>query len=416
MSEDMPSAVELILRASFCQVQDGGHIQFLFGRPGAPMWSMNLGAEVYFSRLGLLKASLLVRKIGPLYLRSLPIKEIESRLMNFVRDNYGYLAGSVWGQVFRESFSYRVSPEVRGQLASALQASALFSPAIYVTVFPLVPITVQEDFESEAFFLVKPTSLGPAHVGSSGDLRSEQFPPVPYWEGRVERPTAWLGVRAAAEQSAKRTRNVVLGALALLPHPRERHMFSGRSMFGGTASFNNGWTFSFGAPVTPALMEDLTVGSADLSWLALLSEKIGNSADSVRRQMKALEYFYRAWPLPEVERFPVLFMALDAVFGAASLHTQAVANAVGAEFGAEYNVARLKLLMKLRAAVIHGGAPDIYDNSSYIKYYETYEQDPIYDLELIVSRSLQSVVFEGRMTSREHTHAELIRTKYGRKL
>jgi hypothetical protein len=49
--------------------------------------------------------------------------------------------------------------------------------------------------------------------------------------------------------------------------------------------------------------------------------------------MNALEYFHRAWPLPEVERFPVLFMALDAIFGDASQATASVVAAVGPLMG-----------------------------------------------------------------------------------
>ncbi len=32
----------------------------------------------------------------------------------------------------------------------------------------------------------------------------------------------------------------------------------------------------------------------------------------------------------------------------------------------------LKLLLKLRASVIHGGAPDVYDSEKYHRYLETY--------------------------------------------
>ena len=39
-------------------------------------------------------------------------------------------------------------------------------------------------------------------------------------------------------------------------------------------------------------------------------------------------YFYRAWPLDEDERFPILFMALDAVFGDQEKVTQSIINGV----------------------------------------------------------------------------------------
>ena len=69
--------------------------------------------------------------------------------------------------------------------------------------------------------------------------------------------------------------------------------------------------------------------------------------------------------------------------------------------------------MRLRAAVIHGGAPDVYDSSSYAKYFEDYEQDPVRDLERIVVRCLQIVVFEGKQASRRHNYADALKAMLG---
>jgi hypothetical protein len=285
-----------------------------------------------------------------------------------------------------------------------------------LTLFPLVTIKVARNFDSESFFLVQPSSLStdrlkqPEH---SHNFLSEQFPPLRDWTGTREMPSAWLGVHAPALSTSKKLRNAILGSVALLPHPRERYMFTGRKMFGGHITIDNGWSVEFGAEHTPPLAQDIVIDSQDHEWLSILTAKFSDTAAKTRKQINALEYYYRAWSLSEVERFPIFFMALDAIFGDASQATQAVVDAVGPVMGPSYDQGRLKQLLSLRASVIHGGAPDVYDSSKYFAYYEKYVQDPIYDLELITARCLQSVVFGGVLVSRPHTYADLIKAKSG---
>jgi len=405
--------VNLVLQAAFSRRKDGCHAKFLFGPPGVPRALFNVGAEVFYSRAGLAKAALVARQTGPLYLRSLPLSEVERQLTDFVSDTYWAMAPHVFGQVFEGSYADHVPDTVRDELALILASSPLLSPTDFPTIYPLVPIVVKADFEAPPFFLTSADTLSSRLVGIEHGLAPAQFPPIASWEGRIERPASWLGVRSPAQSSAKRVRNAVLGALALLPHPLERHMFSGRNMFGGSASFRGSVSVSFGRPCTPAMSENLSIEAGDAQWLELLALKLVDSNVLVRRQMRALEYFYRAWPLPEVERFPVLFMALDAVFGDASQHTQAVVDAISSSIGVGYDVKRLKLLMKLRAAVIHGGAPDVYDSSNYAKYFGDYGKDPIGDLERIAARCIQAVVFEGKQASRRHTYADLLKERLG---
>ena len=359
MNADAPKkavdVVDLLFQAAFGRRQSASRRHaFLFGPPGTPSALFRMGTEVFYSDVALAKTALVLREVGALYLRSLPIDEIEGELTGFLAKAYWLLAKHVWRQSFDGSYSTRVPAAVRDEFATLLAASQLFSPLDFVTVYPLVPIVIKSNFQSGPFFLVSANSLSTVFVGAADVLVPSQFPPLPNWKGRIERPQSWLGVRSPSETSAKRIRNVVLGATALLPHPLERHRFSGRPMFGGTASFRGSTGFSFGKPCTPALSEDIAIDGADVPWLEVLASKLLDSSLVVRRQMRALEYFYRAWPLPEAERFPVLFMALDAVFGDASQHTQAVVDAIGVNIGAGYDVKRLKLLMKLRAAVIHG--------------------------------------------------------------
>lgn len=157
------------------------------------------------------------------------------------------------------------------------------------------------------------------------------------------------------------------------------------------------------------MSEDIIISQSDHDWLSRLALKLERTDDLTRRQIRALEYFYRAWPLDSHERFPWLFMTLDAIFGDSSRATQAVIDAIGQNGGTGFDYDRLRLLLRLRNSVIHGGAPDVYDSDRYHQYYEQYGDDPLYDLEVITAQCLRACIFEGALVEHPDPHADLIR-------
>jgi hypothetical protein len=141
-------------------------------------------------------------------------------------------------------------------------------------------------------------------------------------------------------------------------------------------------------------MHDVVLNQDDSVWLTRLYAKLVSPANDDRRHCRALEYFYRAWPLDDPDRFPWLFMALDSIFGDSSAATQAVVDALDKHGASDFPYERLKLLLSLRASVIHGGAPDVCGSEKYHRYYETYGEDPIRDIEDVAARCFRAVIFE----------------------
>jgi hypothetical protein len=265
---------------------------------------------------------------------------------------------------------------------------------------------VETAFDSKPFFFTAPSTSELQDKVSAHTTRSrlagDLFPPVlDVVNANKPRqiPGAWLGVRSPAFKASNKMKGAILGALALTPVPRVRHLFSGRDMFGGrcTISETGTTTVSFGDAHTPALADNIALREKDANWLSILAIKLVSSEKSVRRQMRALEYFYRAWPLDPSERFPVLCMALDAIFGDANHATGAIIDGIRSVVGSHVQDARLRHLMELRASVIHGGAPDVYDSRKYARYYDEFGDDPIHDLELLVGRCLGTKIFEGAL-------------------
>jgi hypothetical protein len=187
-------------------------------------------------------------------------------------------------------------------------------------------------------------------------------------------------------------------------------MFSGRQMFGGrcTIAEDGRTTVSLGEPHTPALMHNIAIREQDATWLNVLASKLLSNEKVATRQIKALEYFYRAWPLDPAERFPILCMALDAIFGESHQATKSVINGIRSTLGPHVSEPRLRLLMDLRNSVLHGGAPDVYDSREYAKYYDQFGEDPIHDLELVTGRCLRSNVFGDTLKEHVDPNEEII--------
>ncbi|WP_422648149.1 hypothetical protein [Cupriavidus sp. H18C1] len=205
--------------------------------------------------------------------------------------------------------------------------------------------------------------------------------------------------------------SAILGAVALTPPPHERYLFSGRSMFGGRCIISQSGDYTVAgddASHTPPVMHDITLTKDDHGWLATLDALLDSSDWQSRSQLRALEYFYRAWFLDPRERFPILCMSLESLVGASRGHTTALVNYVKSTIDASINDDRLRLLMRVRGAVIHGAAPDVYDSQHYEDYYVTYEADPIRDLELIVAKCLRQTIFGASHKYHADPNAELL--------
>lgn len=405
------TTVELILSAVHKDAgEDGMRSSFLCGtEPNAPHWARRFSVEIFFSLKGMTEAALFVRRHGPPYLQALSIQDIRHMLQKFLMDNFHDVGRETLFQRFTESYAERVSEPAKEALAQLLAASSIFSPTEELSLFPLVPLMVEKSFTSPSFFLRAPDTLraefdAKLHL----QLAPDTFPPLADYEHRTERPNAWLGVRSPILQASVKMKATILGAAALtLPLPR-RYMFSGREMFGGFCTIHDGWRLSFGEPDTPPLADNLVIRQCDHDWLAILAAKLASNTQDDRRQVRTLEYFYRAWPLEPAERFPVLCMTLDALYGEASQSTQAIVDGVRTTLGTHLDEKRLRDLMKIRGAVIHGGAPDVYDSSKYLKYYQAYSADPINDLDEVVTESMRRRIFGAALRLQDNPNAGVI--------
>ena len=377
---------------------------FMFGRPGVALWEQNLRADVFVDRRAYTEALLFVRANGATYLRAISIADLWSMMTSFVTDNFYYIGHTSFRSSTDGPYLSLVKPTDQMALAEALMASPMFNPLPELTLYPLVPVRVADKFECERFLLLPTDGVASRHLPHAHTpLDLSSFPPTMAWTGVRHRPGSWLGVRSPLVLVSDKIKNATLGAVALTTPWRQRYVHSGRDVFGGRYTMGSGYTVSMSAvPHVPPMMDDVTIDGADHGWLGRLAGLLDAGDLASRRMLRALEYFHRAWFLDPRERFPVLCMALDSLVGASKRHTFEAIAFVQDVLGPAVDGTRLALLMRVRGAVVHGAAPDVYDSDHYARYYVDYGTDPIRDVELVVARCLRAKIFEGSM--QVHTH------------
>lgn len=387
---------------------------FLYGIPGTPLPLRRLGAEVFVREHLYIEALLFVRQHGAPFLKDISMDDLWSMTTSFVTEHYAYIAEGRLRLAPGLSLAQQVSPAGVAALARSLAHSVLFSPKNDVTLYPLSVVKVRVPFQSRHFALVVPDGLADT-LDSFGrqvaGLLPAQFPPFGGLLGTPEPTANWLCVSTPAPLVAHKHARAILGALALTTIRRERYLQTGRSVQGGHCTISaKGYSCSPGAdPMTPRMPSDIHVSQLDHSWLGTLSALFDSTERAQRSKVRALEYFYRAWFDDPRERFPTMCMALDSLVAAKSRHTGAAVEFIRATVDEPIDEDRLRLLLKLRGAVMHGAAPDVYESEHYEAYYSKYSESPICDLDLLVARCLRQSVFGGQLIAHPDPHAALVK-------
>jgi hypothetical protein len=404
-------AVERVLATLF-QKGDTLLSSFMFGKPGAPIWDRRMGTEVFVDRKAYTQALLFIRQNGAPYLRSISISDLWSLVTKFVTEHFWYIGRSTFLPIPDEPYSARVTQQDKQALADALAASVMFNPKTDLTLYPLIPIRVADNFECARFFLIAADRLDHSFLPASAahsPLEPGSFPPLAEWDGIKQRAVAWLGVRSPLPLFSDKLAAAILGAVALTSLSRNRYMLSGRGVFGGKCTISDRFTVSYSEDAhTPPIMHDIVLTARDHSWLEILVTLLDAQDKPSRSKVRALEYFYRAWFLDPRERFPALCMSLDSLIAASERYTAAALKFVKDTISSSIDEKRLRLLLRIRGAVIHGAAPDVYESEHYAEYYVDYGADPIRDLELVVAKCLREAVFEGKLGYHPDPNADIV--------
>lgn len=416
MGETEQLCRDALLRILRSLYSSGDHLlsSFMYGPPGAPHWQRRFGAEVYVRDDQYIEALLFLRQHGASFLRDISIGSLRSRVTSFVTENYAYIAEGRLLSPPGASLADQVSEPGLAAMAEALRHSALFHPKNDVTLYPLTPVKIVDPFVSESFAFASPNDLASTLQEFGIRVRAllpGQFPPMADMVGKAIPTSAWLCIGAPDPLIARKRASAILGALALAIIRRERYLQTGRSVHSGYCTISEaGFSCTPGAqPVTPRIPSNVAITAADHPWLGVLNSILLETQPVQKSWVRALEYFYRAWFDDPRERFPTLCMALDSLVAVQSGHTKAAIELVTSTIDEPIDQDRLRLLLKLRGAVIHGAAPDVYESEHYERYYSAYGEDPICDLELIVARCLRQAIFKGTFVVQPDPHAEVVK-------
>lgn len=387
---------------------------FVVRMPGRPVTSFGLVANVFVRERQYIEALIFLRRNGARHLRDISISSLWSIVTSFVTEYYYYISNGRLKLESGVSLAQQTSPEGIAALSEALLRSSLFSPVNEVTLYPLVTVKVKNGFQSRHFALVGSDGLAASLEGFGtrhSSLIPTQFPPFAHFQKPGVPTGSWLCISSPDSLIARKIACATLGALALTPIRRERYLQTGRSVHGGYCTVANGVaSYTAGTtPMTPRISSDIILTLKDYAWLEILSTLFDREEHAQRSHVRALEYFHRAWFEESRERFPTLCMALDSLVGAQTGHTKAAVDFVVSTLGEPVDHDRLRMLLKLRGAVVHGAAPDVYESQFYDAYYAQYLMDPICDLELVVARCLRQEIFQGKLQTHPDPHAEIIK-------
>ncbi|MDU8502444.1 hypothetical protein RYB01_25115 [Pseudomonas syringae] len=387
---------------------------FIVTMPGRPITNFSVVANIFVRERQYVEALIFLRRNGAPHLRDISISSLWSIITTFVTENYYYISNGRLKLEAGISLARQTSPEGITSLSEALHKSSLFSPINKVTLYPLVTVRVENGFQSRHFAFTRSNGLAASLEGFGirhSSLIPTQFPPFAYSQQPGEPTANWLCISSPDSLIARKLACATLGALALTPISRERYLQTGRSIHGGYCTLENehaSFTLRT-APMTPRISSDIVITHMDHAWLEILSTLFDREEHAQRSHVRALEYFHRAWFDESRERFPILCISLDSLVGAQAGHTKAAVNFVVSTLGEPVDRDRLLMLLKLRGAVVHGAAPDVYESQIYDAYYAKYLVDPIADLELVVAKCLRQEIFQGKLQTHPDPHAEIIK-------
>ena len=397
MSSKATNISEQILSSMSSDSRSGFLTSFVYRSLDDALSETKQVVSVYHNLHTLEFAAFNARSAGNAFLKVLSVSAIAELLREFSVANYHLIAEDVRQSTGKSSFDQIISSAAKERLTKALRDSIIFNPRNKLIAIPLVPISVDRDYLSDQFSVVKPTSFPsqlPTNFRDHSRIDPGRFPPIIDYRGKVEKPRSWLLIPAPVREVAYKKRSAILGGFALSLPSRTRYMFTLRHVFGGDCVFDETTEFRYGDSHTPRISSDIRLDVDDHNWLDVICGILSSGDRRDRRKIKALEYFYRGWMLDETERFPKHCMALDALFSyGLNSATDAIVSGVQSTLNLPINDVRLRRLMSVRGDVIHGRAPDVYDSNNYVRYFKRFRVDPIRDLSLITERSLSVLIF-----------------------
>ncbi|CAA2145086.1 hypothetical protein [Methylobacterium bullatum] len=404
-------AIEKVLSA----IYPSGHpflSSFFYSKPGVQSLLGGLGAEICAHQKDYTDAILFIRRTGCNYLKFISISEIRTITTRFLIDNFWYISSDAFWTDNNCAYISNVSRNNINILAEKLSQSALYNSSESLILYPLQTVEVEDEFISDEFFLCGAANFSKNLLPSGVKFEQynmAEFPPLVEAAGKRISPRCWLGIKAPLAPIARKMKSSVLGAMSLTIIPRERYLFTGRELTGGKCTINpKSMTYNFSnKSSTPSLSSDIKIDISDRSWLKLLAKILSSNDGQSRSQIRSLEYFYRAWFLEPSERFPILCMSLDSLVNKTNNHTKEAIKFIDENIKLKIDLERLRLLLNIRGAVIHGAAPDVYESDGYESYYVRYGADPVKDLDLIVGKCIREYVFEGKLNHHPDPHADI---------
>lgn len=267
-------------------------------------------------------------------------------------------------------------------------------------LIPARRLAVSADFVGSRVLLIHAAeSLNEALAGyplGVPPMNGLQFPPFAHEKpaGELTAKDSWIGCISPSDQGAYNLLEALLGAISLLlPLPHSR-TFSMASRVPYIYCVGGRWIWRLDGPKFPPLGNDHQLTQIDLAVLRSFFDG-KREEDAQQRLELGLQFAGAGWAPPSRFSFLHNAIAFDALFGEKGRVRTAIQKEVTLLAAAVPNIEdRIKRLIDIRNALLHGEINAVEGSSEYIPYYEAFNCDPQLDQVQILATCVRSIAGE----------------------
>lgn len=318
-------------------------------------------------------------------LKGATISSIRSTLLDFFEthldlfDADALMVASQSGVVAANEFSHLD----RSKLAEALETYLyqITQPKLYF--IPAKGLSFSDDYVGERVVFLRPSGRLPDVLSElsipTERLNGLQVPP--FHRDKAEVPLSesdsWIGCLARSDQEGENLLECLLGAISMiLPHPHAR-VFSMAETIPYNFCLGGLWEARIGGPCFPSLIRDYRIDERDINALVKFFECTSRDEEVQRRLEVGLQFIGAGWQRPGRLSFLHNAIAIDALFGKQRHVCDSNIKSVTCFANNIVEIEqRIKILLNLRNALLHGEIETIETSPAYIEYYEKFERDP----------------------------------------
>lgn len=395
----MQDCAETLLKAMRLK-PPGGTFQFIPNKPGA-IGHGAIGVELFLNHALLRQAAITFLAKKKSFVVGLAVEAVTSRFTKIIEDRFyekhldRYLQQHKKHETLLEISEANDIFEIADEMSNAFSVTT--ESSIWVT--PFWNLEIDSELDIGDWAILRGGNL------SNGGLRSRltlpgidgaQFPPFDFkvTTHPVSKQDSWLVVRATDRALALSKISTLLGAISMAISPDKSRLFSGvefpEGFFWVTPKGTS--TFSSRGVTIPTVFGGIKLISARIDWIGKLLVGSTQTPEFQSRILTSAEFVAAGWAPKGRLGYLHNAIAFDALFGINGSVSKSIIAGVTKHAATISDIeARIKLLIRVRNALLHGSTAAIEALDEYLEYWQKFDTDPFTDQIRILHACFQSI-------------------------